>query len=175
MWRQKISAHKSHFSKQTYLLPVLCLLLGSLQWPQSRVETHKETNQDNSTRKKLFASFTVDCLHSKCQIKGQKDLKGVCVCVCTRGRTVMLLSITSDNSRLPEASAANIIKSLFFINVTQSTPKKNRRPHVFVAKRLGTVQSLCPQMFTCATVRSPNCVRVDSRFNIPNPSAQLHQ
>lgn len=45
----------------------------------------------------------------------------------------MLPSITCDNIGVPEASAANIITSLLVINVTQPTPKKDRRPHVFVA------------------------------------------
>lgn len=45
-----------------------------------------------------------------------------CMCAYVCGRTVMLLSITSDNSGLPEAFAANIIKSSSFIYVTQTTP-----------------------------------------------------
>lgn len=53
----------------------------------------------------------------------------------------MLPSITCDNIRVPEASAAKVIKSLLVINVTRPSPKKERRPHVFVAgasPQLGT-------------------------------------
>lgn len=45
----------------------------------------------------------------------------------------MLLSITFDNSGMPEAFAANIIKSVLCISVTQTTLKKDKRPHVFAA------------------------------------------
>lgn len=55
------------------------------------------------------------------------------VLVCVRERAVVLLSITFDNSGMPEAFAANIIKSVLCISVTQTTLKKDERPHVFAA------------------------------------------
>ncbi len=60
----------------------------------------------------------------------------------------MLLSITSDNSRLPEAFAANIIKSFLFINVTQTTPKKDERPLVFLADASSQLRVL-PNVVLC--------------------------
>ncbi|KAG7240844.1 hypothetical protein INR49_023418, partial [Caranx melampygus] len=64
----------------------------------------------------------------------------------------MLLSITSDNSGLLEASAANVIKSFVFINVTPETLKPDGRPRD-CGRRLGccgdpgtntSVRPLCP-------------------------------
>ncbi len=84
----------------------------------------------------------------------------VCVCVCVRGRTVMLLSITSDNSRLPEAFATNTIKSFLFINVTKWALQKDEQPHVFVA-------DASSQLRVCvSSLLSLNCVHDVLRFNI---------
>lgn len=42
-----------------------------------------------------------------------------------------LLSVMSDNSRSPEAFAANIIKDFLFFSLTESTPKKDKVPRIF--------------------------------------------
>lgn len=69
-------------NKHTFFLFFACF------W--AACSSQKDINQDISPSKQLFGciaktqnpSFTVDCLHSKCQIKGQKDLTGLyCACV----------------------------------------------------------------------------------------------
>lgn len=69
----------------------------------------------------------------------------------------MLLSITSDNSKLPEAFIANIIKSFLFTSVTRTTPKKEKPPRVS-GRRLIAAHDLCFQMLPCATIHSLKCI-----------------
>lgn len=74
----------------------------------------------------------------------------------------MLPSITSDNSKLPEAFIANIIKSFLFISVTQATLKKQKRPRVS-GRPLSAAHDFCFQMLPCAIIRSLKCISVVSR------------
>lgn len=78
----------------------------------------------------------------------------------------MLLSITSDNSSLPEAFAINMIKSFLFISVTQMTLKTDKRPHVFLADDSRHLRVCVLKMLACATICSLNCVCVVSRFQV---------
>lgn len=78
----------------------------------------------------------------------------------------MLPSITSDNSKLPEAFVANIIKSLLFISVTQTTLKKEKWPCVS-GRRLVAAQGFCFQMLLCATASSPKCIFQGYKYKVP--------
>lgn len=78
----------------------------------------------------------------------------------------MLLSITSDNSRLPEAFTANTYQKFPLHQRDTLNPEERRAASCVCGRRLVAAQGLGVQILACATVCSPNRVCVVSRFNI---------
>lgn len=143
-------------------LPFSCSLPASGQPAAVRKTQIKTSVQENSF---LGASTKTQTPHSlltvfnpNAKLRDKRTLQVYMVHVC--GRTVMLVSITSDSSQLPEALAVNIIKSFLFINVTRSTPENDEQPCVLVADAWSQLR-VC--VSTCWLVPP---LGVFSRFNI---------